>query len=53
MASETRKGIMVSAPSHFEEGDLDYSWLQFTHRAEALIGELNKPRATHINIPLD
>jgi hypothetical protein len=53
VASEIRKGVMVSAPSHIEEGDLDYSWLQFAYRAEALIGELNKPRATHINIPLD
>jgi hypothetical protein len=48
-----RKGVMVSPCSSIEEGDLDYSWPQFTHRTKALIRELKKQRATYLNTPLD
>jgi hypothetical protein len=53
VASEMRKGVMVSPCSSIEEGDLDYSWPQFTHRTKALIRELKKQRATYLNTPLD
>jgi hypothetical protein len=53
LASEIRKGVMVSALSYIKKGDLDDSRLNLTERADASMWELKKSSPPDLTIPLD